>query len=72
MTPAKENLRILRPESHIISYKKLLKKGEKEEEFSWKDVKKSESVSRSVLSDSLQPPHLYEARQAPLSTGFSR
>ena len=71
MTPAKENLRILRPESHIISYKKLLKKGEKEEEFSWKEVKKSESVSRSVLSDSLQP-NLYEARQAPLSTGFSR
>ena len=42
MTPALEKLRILRPESHIISYKKLLKKGEKEEEFSWKEVKKSE------------------------------
>ena len=58
---------ILRPESHIISYKKLLKKGEKEEEFSLKEVKKSESVSHSVLSDSLQPPNLYEACQAPLS-----
>ena len=33
MTPAKEKLRILRPESHIISYKKLLKKGEKEEDI---------------------------------------
>ena len=33
---------------------------------------KSESVSHSVMSDSLQPCGLYVARQAPLSIGFSR
>ena len=33
---------------------------------------KSESVSHSIMSDSLQPSGLYVARQVPLSIGFSR
>ena len=37
-----------------------------------RDSQESESVSHSVLSDSLQPRGLYAARQAPLPIGFSR
>ena len=40
--------------------------------YGYGEVESSESESRSVMSDSVQPHGLYVAHQAPLSMGLSR